>query len=76
MSTRLGASGNGHDIDVGQTASELESAVHGRFTYPVDWPQLWHTGDSVAILSSDRHRFVGMVLDVSHITKAVLIELN
>jgi hypothetical protein len=76
VSTKLGAGGGMHDIDVKHTAAELERIVHGRFTHPVDWPQLWHSGDSVAILTTDRKRYLGVVLDVSYVTKSVLIELN
>jgi hypothetical protein len=65
-----------HDIDVEHTAEQLERAAYGRFSHHVDWPHLWTQGDAVAILTSDKRRYTGQVLDVSRLTRVVLIELN
>lgn len=78
MSTKLGAAGGMHDIDVDKTAAELEKSPHCRFAHPVhrNFLHLWRAGDIVSVQTSDSKRYQGMVLDVSHLTSAVLIELN
>ena len=65
-----------HAITVDDTAAQLEARAHHRFTHPVDWPHLWHPGDMVSVVTSDSLTYTGMVLDVSGLTCAVLIELE
>ena len=77
MSTLLRKYGRGfHAITTDLTSSELEARPFGRFIHPVDHPSLWHAGDMVSVETSDGLRYTGMVLNVSALTCAVLIELE
>ncbi len=76
MSTLLGSGGGCHDIAVSLRAAVVEALPHNRLQHRVDWPHLWQRGDHVAVETSDGMRYLGMVLDVSFATRAVLIELD
>lgn len=68
--------GNHHDIDVKWTLAELSALAQGRFSYTVSHPTLWRKGDTVLVTTRDRQQVNGLVLDVSHRTRAVLIEMQ
>ena len=76
MSTLRGTGGGVHDITVSLAADVITALPHGRMQHRVDWPHLWQPGDHVSVMSSDGQRYLGMVLDVSYATRAVLIELD
>jgi len=76
VSTKLGAAGGMHDVDVTMTAAEVDSAPHNRISIAVHWVHLWHAGDHVSIVTKDKQQRQGMVLSVSAITGGVLIEIN
>ena len=76
MSTKLGAAGGMHDIDVELTAEQVDRAPFGRITVAIHWVHLWKSGDRVSITTKDGRQYQGMVLSVSAVTGGVLIELD
>lgn len=76
MSTKLGAAGGMHDIDVEMTAAEVEKQPYSRISVVIHWVHLWHAGDHVSITTKDGKKYQGAVLSVSAVTGGVLIELD
>lgn len=76
MSTRISGSESDHQIVAAQTSGQLDNAPYGRFSYLARHPHLWYQGDRVAILSADGKHYAGLVVDVSRVTSAVLIEME
>jgi len=62
-----------HDIVVEMTAAEVDSAPYSRISHRVDWPHMWTPGDHVAVETTDGRHYDGTVIDVSRLTRAVLI---
>jgi hypothetical protein len=76
VSTLLGAAGGRHCITVELPASVVDALPHSRMQHTVDWPHMWRPGDPVAVETADGIQYAGLVLEVSHATRAVLIELD
>lgn len=76
MSSHLSAGGNHHHVDVDHTSRQLREARYSRVSLPVQHPHMWHPGDRVSMTTTDNQRYLGQVIDVSSITKSVLVELD